>query len=318
MRYRLDDRLAVSGSGEVWQATDVVLGRRVAVKLLRSVPARDAAKLARFRAGARHAGALSHENIARIYDYDEPPAADLPFMVMELVRGPSVAEELAAGPMDPARAMDIIAQAAAGLAAAHRAGLVHGDITPGSLLLAPGDVVEITNLVSRGQRAPRIASNQGGKRGAQPGPGDDLYALGRRGPRTDQHRAAARAGHPGFDGAGKQRVVDRAAGQRRGPPSAPPRARGPLAVAVQRSAAPGNGAGRAARRPTGSRPPDHADRRARFAQPAAAPARDRIGAPSRAARPRQASFTWPGQARTAREAQAGTAREDPARTAREG
>jgi eukaryotic-like serine/threonine-protein kinase len=102
-RYRLNDRPAVSGSGEVWLATDVILGRQVAVKLLRCGPAGDAGKLARFRAGAWHAGALSHENAAR---------------------------------WTPARVMDI-AQAAAGLAAAHRAGLVHRDVTPDSCCWLP-------------------------------------------------------------------------------------------------------------------------------------------------------------------------------------
>jgi eukaryotic-like serine/threonine-protein kinase len=185
-RYRLDERLAAGGSGEIWQATDVILDRQVAVKLLRDGPANDTGKLARFRAEARHAGVLSHENVARIYDYDEPPAPDPPFMVMELVSGPSAAAVLAGGPMDPARVMDIIAQAAAGLAAAHRAGLVHRDITPGSLLLAPGDVVKITNFGL--SQVTRTAGDlePGQKRGvqpgpgaeAQPGPGADLYSLG--------------------------------------------------------------------------------------------------------------------------------------------
>jgi tRNA A-37 threonylcarbamoyl transferase component Bud32 len=177
-RYRLDNRLAVAAFNDVWQATDVVLRRQVAVKLLRSVPARDDGKLERFRTEARHAGALSHANIARIYDYAEPPPPDLPFMVMELVRGPSVAAVLAGGPLDPARVVDIMAQAAAGLAAAHRTGLVHGGITPSSLLLAPGDVVKITNF-GLSQPARAGSDRKAGQQGeVQPAPDSDLCSLG--------------------------------------------------------------------------------------------------------------------------------------------
>jgi eukaryotic-like serine/threonine-protein kinase len=68
-RYRLDDRIARGGMGEVWRATDVVLGRPVAVKLLRPGSAGHEENLARFRAEARHAGSLSHPGIAKVYDY---------------------------------------------------------------------------------------------------------------------------------------------------------------------------------------------------------------------------------------------------------
>ena len=99
-RYRLDGRIAVGGMGEVWRATDLVLGRPVAVKLLRPGAAGSGEDLARFRAEARHAGSLSHPGIARVYDYRE---ADPPYLVMELVDGPSLARLLAGGPLDPAR-----------------------------------------------------------------------------------------------------------------------------------------------------------------------------------------------------------------------
>jgi eukaryotic-like serine/threonine-protein kinase len=145
-RYELVRRIGAGGFSEVWQARDLVLGRAVAVKLLYAGFAQHAETLARFRAEARHCGRLSHENIARIYDYDEPAAPDLPFLVLELVDGPSLAAVLAGGALAPARGLSIIAQAAAGLAAAHRAGLVHRDIKPGNLLIAPGDVVKITDF----------------------------------------------------------------------------------------------------------------------------------------------------------------------------
>ena len=131
-RYRLEGRIAVGGVGEVWRGTDEVLGRPVAVKLLRAEYVQHPGTLARFRSEARHAGSLSHPGIAQVYDYGE---AELPYLVMELVDGPSLAGVLASGPLDPGRAMDVVAQAAAGLQAAHRAGLVHRDIKPGNLLL---------------------------------------------------------------------------------------------------------------------------------------------------------------------------------------
>jgi eukaryotic-like serine/threonine-protein kinase len=145
-RYRLDGRIAAGGVGEVWWATDLVLSRPVAVKLLRAEYVQHPETLARFRAEARHAGSLSHPRVARIYDYGEADATHPPFLVMELVDGPSLTQLLANGPMQPAHVMDVVAQAADGLAAAHAAGLVHRDIKPGNLLLAPPDQVKITDF----------------------------------------------------------------------------------------------------------------------------------------------------------------------------
>src|SRR6266567_3998184 len=132
-RYRLDSRIAAGGVGEVWRGTDLVLERPVAIKLLREEYHQHAEVTARFRAEARHAGALSHRGIAQIYDYREADPPDPPYLVMELVRGPSLAEVLASGPLDAAFAMDVVAQTAAALHVAHAAGLVHRDIKPANL-----------------------------------------------------------------------------------------------------------------------------------------------------------------------------------------
>jgi eukaryotic-like serine/threonine-protein kinase len=142
-RYELEERVGAGGFSDVWRARDLTLDRTVAVKVLHAAYVQDAEALARFRAEARHAGSLAHENIARVYDYGEPHP---PYLVMELVEGPSLAQALASGPMDPVRAMDVVAQAAAGLQAAHEAGLVHRDIKPGNLLLAPDGIVKITDF----------------------------------------------------------------------------------------------------------------------------------------------------------------------------
>lgn len=145
-RYRLAERIATGGIGEVWRGLDVLLERPVAIKLLRAEHVADPWALARFRAEARHAGALSHHGIARIYDYGAADPPHPPYLVMELVAGLSLAELLAGGPLDPAHAMDVIAQAAAGLGAAHLAGLVHCDIKPGNLLLTPDGQVKIADF----------------------------------------------------------------------------------------------------------------------------------------------------------------------------
>jgi len=142
-RYRLEAPVAAGGVGEVWRGRDEVLGRAVAVKLLRAEYASHPETLARFRAEARHAAAVAHPGVAQVYDYGEDGR---PYLVMELVGGPSLAGVLAGGPLPAARAVDVVAQAAAGLAAAHAAGLVHRDIKPANLLLGPGGVVKVTDF----------------------------------------------------------------------------------------------------------------------------------------------------------------------------
>jgi len=145
-RYQLRDRIAVGGAGEVWRAVDVMLDRPVAVKLLRSEFAQHPDTLARFRSEARHAASVTHPGIAQVFDYHDDGPDHPAFLVMELVDGPSLADVLTRGPLNPADAMDVIAQAAAGLDAAHRSGLVHRDIKPANLLLTPDGQVKITDF----------------------------------------------------------------------------------------------------------------------------------------------------------------------------
>ena len=145
-RYQLDQRKATGGYGEVWRAVDTLLRRTVAVKLLRAEISGDSDTQARFRGEARRAGSVTHENIAQIYDYCEPGPDQPAFLVMEYVDGPSLAEMLAAGPLEPGSVMDVVAQCAAGLQAAHQAGLVHRDIKPGNVLMTEDGRVKLTDF----------------------------------------------------------------------------------------------------------------------------------------------------------------------------
>jgi len=189
-RYRLDELVASGAAGHVWRAVDLVLERDVAVKLLRPDAGGDPEARARFRAEARGASRLSHPGVAQVYDYGDDGSPGLPFLVMELVDGPSLAEVLAAGPLDPGQTMDLIAQAGAGLHAAHSAGLVHRDIKPANLLITADGQVKITDFgIASGTRdAPLTAAGillgtpaylaPERAAGGPATPASDLYSLG--------------------------------------------------------------------------------------------------------------------------------------------
>jgi hypothetical protein len=146
-RYRLTDRIAAGGMGEVWRGQDELLNRAVAVKLLPTGRAGDETFLARFRAEARYAASLSHPGIARVYDYGESSEFGGAYLVMELVDGEPLSAILArAGRLSPAATMDIVGQAARALDAAHQAGIVHRDIKPGNLIVAPSGTTKITDF----------------------------------------------------------------------------------------------------------------------------------------------------------------------------
>jgi eukaryotic-like serine/threonine-protein kinase len=146
-RYRLTDRIAAGGMGEVWRGEDNLLTRSVAVKLLPTGRAGDEAFLARFRAEARYAASLSHPGIARVYDYGESADFGGAYLVMELVNGEPLSAILArAGRLSPDATLDIVSQAARALDAAHQAGIVHRDIKPGNILVAAGGTTKITDF----------------------------------------------------------------------------------------------------------------------------------------------------------------------------
>ncbi|TDN44332.1 serine/threonine-protein kinase [Curtobacterium flaccumfaciens] len=144
-RYQLSSRVAIGGMGEVWQATDLVIGRTVALKILKDEYLGDPGFLERFRAEARHAALVNHEGIANVFDYGEEDGSA--YLVMELVPGEALStmiEREHTLPVD--KVLDIVAQTANALQAAHAVGLVHRDIKPGNLLITPDGRVKITDF----------------------------------------------------------------------------------------------------------------------------------------------------------------------------
>ncbi|MBX3250443.1 MAG: serine/threonine protein kinase [Myxococcales bacterium] len=132
-RYRLLSPLGAGGMGFVYLAEQVGLGRKVAVKMLYAERSRDQASVKRFAREARSLAALSHPGIVRVLDY---AGGDHPFIAMELVQGPSLQRLIGGmGPLDPATAVGIARAVAAGLSAAHRAGVTHRDLKPGNIHL---------------------------------------------------------------------------------------------------------------------------------------------------------------------------------------
>jgi beta-lactam-binding protein with PASTA domain/tRNA A-37 threonylcarbamoyl transferase component Bud32 len=144
-RYRLDRKLGEGGMATVFCGTDILLRRRVAIKVLRDQYAADEEFVRRFYQEAESAARLSHPNIVNTYDMGRQD--DTYFIVMELVDGPSLAEIIAAdGRLPEPVAIDYATQIASGLAYAHRQGLLHRDIKPANILVTKDDVVKISDF----------------------------------------------------------------------------------------------------------------------------------------------------------------------------
>ena len=134
--YRIEKKLGQGGMGEVYQAFDGRLERRVAVKVLPARLSREASALIRFEREAKALAALSHPNIVTIFDVGRHGGTA--FAVMELLTGATLRQRLERGRLPVAAAVEVAAQAARGLAAAHAAGIVHRDLKPENLFLTAG------------------------------------------------------------------------------------------------------------------------------------------------------------------------------------
>ena len=199
-KYRLDARLGEGGMGTVYRATHLLIDRSVAIKVLKQRFVTDDAAQERFSREARAAGRLQHTNAVSVTDFGRSPDG-LVYIVMELLEGKSLREVLAReAPLDTARAVSIMMQIAAAVAAAHEAGIIHRDLKPGNIfvvqrkhvppivkvldfgiakLATEADGREVKNITQTGVMigTPRYMSPEQCD-GAELTPASDVYGLG--------------------------------------------------------------------------------------------------------------------------------------------
>lgn len=188
-RYRLEEQVGSGGMGTVWKATDTLLNRPVAVKLLHPSQMAEPTARERFRTEGRITAGLSHPGIAQVFDYGEENGRA--FLIMELVVGEPLSQVLREqGHLSADQTLDFVYQAAKALAAAHARGVVHRDIKPGNLLVTPDGQLKLTDFgIARGDMsvtltqtgmvmgtAQYISPEQASGRPATSS--SDLYALG--------------------------------------------------------------------------------------------------------------------------------------------
>ena len=223
-RYRLIARIAGGGMGEVYRGHDLLLDRAVAVKVLNPGLAANPELVERFKAEARAAARLTHPNVVGVYDWGEEDDRTY-YMVMEYVPGTDLRDVLVRrGAVEPAQAAAIVADVCDALAAAHEGGLVHRDVKPENVLIAPGGKVKVadfgiaavadTDLTAPGGVIPGtlryLAPEQA--RGGRAGPAADIWAAG-------ALLYELLTGAPPHQGSGAE-LLRRRANEPLGPPSA--------------------------------------------------------------------------------------------------
>ncbi len=168
-RYRIDEKLGQGGMGIVYAARDVDLGRRVALKVLPRAAVADPDRRRRFLREARTAAALSHPNLAALFDVGDTDGTV--FLAMELVRGASLRTRIAAAPrgIPVAEALGIAVQIARGLGEAHAAGVVHRDLKPENVMMGEDGTVKVVDFGLAKLAAPEPGSVDGGDLSTQDG-----------------------------------------------------------------------------------------------------------------------------------------------------
>ena len=142
--YRILSRIGAGGMGEVYLARDSRLARKVALKLLPDYFTRDEQPVKRFKQEAQAASALNHPNIITIHDIGQ--AEGRHFIATEFVEGETLRKRLANGRMSLSEALDVAAQVASALSAAHQSGIVHRDIKPENIMLRPDGIVKVLDF----------------------------------------------------------------------------------------------------------------------------------------------------------------------------
>ena len=155
--YRITAALGAGGMGEVWRATDTKLDREVALKVLPARLAESAEARERLEREAKAVAALSHPNILAIHDFGFHEGAA--YAAMELLEGETLRERLATGAIPARKAVDIAAQIARGLAAAHERGIVHRDLKPENVIVAPDGRVKILDFGLARQVEPQASGD---------------------------------------------------------------------------------------------------------------------------------------------------------------
>ena len=142
--YKILDRIGAGGIGEVYRARDTRLGRTVAIKVVKAEVANDPVRRGRFLQEARATAALSHPNIAALYEIGEDQ--DQLFLVFEYVPGETLKRVIAGRPLNPRRAVDLAVQIADALADAHAEGILHRDIKSGNIIVTPKGNAKILDV----------------------------------------------------------------------------------------------------------------------------------------------------------------------------
>ena len=142
--YLVRSLLGAGGMGEVYRAHDQQLGREVAIKILPRLFSSDPERLARFESEARVLAALNHPHIGAIYGLEHVDGS--PALVLELVEGETLAEQIAKGPLPLEHALAIARQIADALEAAHERGIVHRDLKPANIKVTPAGVVKVVDF----------------------------------------------------------------------------------------------------------------------------------------------------------------------------
>ncbi len=153
-RYIVEEVIGRGGMSVVYRARDERLGRAVAIKVIaldaHSEKERDQLR-ERFRREAAAAASIPpHPNVVQVYDYGTDEALNLDFIAMELLRGRDLKDELARSPLDRATALRVVRESARGLAAGHRAGVIHRDVKPGNIFLGGEEAIETVRVLDFG------------------------------------------------------------------------------------------------------------------------------------------------------------------------